>query len=63
MSAIMLIMLKELGSFKAISTAFIFIFQNIFQLQQDDTTPECFLCAIWIPFINYIILLYSRFFF
>lgn len=34
--------------------AFIFLFQNIFKLQQDDTTPECFclLCAIWISFIN-----------
>lgn len=44
--------------------AFIFLFQNIFQLQQDDTTPECFCLswAIWISFINYIILS-TKFFF
>lgn len=54
------IMLKEVGSFK--TTSISFIFQNIIKLQQDNTT-ECFclLCAIWISFINYVILLFIRF--
>lgn len=59
------IMLKEVVPFKTISAAFLFLLQNIFQLQQNDTTPGyfCLLCAICISFISYIILLSTRSFF